>query len=197
MHLKDESYLDSRYRIYPIVGIKQPTLQSVELVHDKLIALDTYDGEELSGDGTVPRVSATPIELSKAGNEMFVSTPHSGIQNAKAVQTQLTGLLEGVDLSGFKAAGALSSINLSIDDFFSINEPITLRLRSEEEYDLTVEITDVAKDTIVTKTELLDGHSDWQQLELERMKAGVYRVSVNGGRETQPVTDIFAVLDVD
>ena len=50
-------------RIHSVVGITQGTKQSGRLDGDRLVMrASRYDGEDMGGDGTVPRVSATPIE---------------------------------------------------------------------------------------------------------------------------------------
>ena len=58
-------YMRDRYRIYPIVGTYQPTLQSARLVGGKVTSSTAYPGPNsqfaYDGDGTVPRVSATPL----------------------------------------------------------------------------------------------------------------------------------------
>src|SRR5204863_2918508 len=45
-HLKEDEYLKNRYQIYPIVGIKQPTLQSARLNSGKVEILSNFQGED-------------------------------------------------------------------------------------------------------------------------------------------------------
>jgi hypothetical protein len=51
--------------------------------------------QDNSGDGTVPRVSATPLELSNARREIFVSEVDASLQNFNAGLVNLTGILTG------------------------------------------------------------------------------------------------------
>ena len=50
------------YDLHSVVGITQGTKQSVRLDGDKVVCEELYKGTDLGGDGTVPRLSATPAE---------------------------------------------------------------------------------------------------------------------------------------
>ena len=57
---------------------------------------EIHGGEDHGGDGTVPRVSATPIETDDwqpAYQPMYASDRHASLQNADAVHVQLHGIL--------------------------------------------------------------------------------------------------------
>ncbi|UCD57690.1 MAG: lecithin--cholesterol acyltransferase, partial [Candidatus Hydrogenedentota bacterium] len=86
----NQDYVSSRYKLLPVVGTYQPTFQSALLTNDGVKPIRTYKGQQmLGGDGTVPRLSATPIELSNAKAEVFVACPHASLQNFDPVQVQL------------------------------------------------------------------------------------------------------------
>ena len=75
----DDGYRQSGYETFLVVGSEQPTNQSARLRGSEVELLKTYNGKDNRGDGTVPRVSATPIEMSEARREAFfgTSTPPS------------------------------------------------------------------------------------------------------------------------
>ncbi len=88
----------------------------------------------LGGDGTVPRLSATPIELSEAKVDMFAACPHAGLQNFNPVRVQIRSTLEDVDISEIKASGA-EAISLKMADVFSSSEPFQALARCETAID--------------------------------------------------------------
>jgi pimeloyl-ACP methyl ester carboxylesterase len=106
-HQDDPQYVLDGYRIHPITGIEQPTNQSVRVRGGKVEILKTWDDKDLSGDGTVPRVSAVPLEVVDAQAGMFAGEQHGSLQNDSAVLTHLRGLLTGqvINLSMFEAMG--------------------------------------------------------------------------------------------
>jgi pimeloyl-ACP methyl ester carboxylesterase len=79
---KDE-YLEKGYAQIPVVGTRQPTKQSAKLLDGTVTVsaepLKGIDPQLSGGDGTVPRVSATPIELSDDHRETFRPERHSSL----------------------------------------------------------------------------------------------------------------------
>lgn len=96
--------------ISPIVGVRQKTLQSAELANGRIMAShalpakvdEAFDG----GDGTVPRASAIPIELSDEGRETYFVEQHASLQNNADVLTDMVERLrraQGRGLSDIQA----------------------------------------------------------------------------------------------
>ena len=194
-HEQDEEYLRDRYRIHPIVGTYQPTFQSASWNGSVVEVLSEYEGKDEGGDGTVPRVSATPIELSKSHAEVFVAGQHAALQNGESVLDHLRGLLgdQEIDLDRYKALP--SRIGLEVDDVYGTDEPITLRARSEGHNELSVTIVNVETNQPVASTTPERGLGDWQEAEFAPLAEGLYRVQVtDNNRAAEPVSDVFAVL---
>ncbi len=133
------AYQSSAYQIYPVVGVAQQTSLSARLAGTHVDMLQTYRGKALGGDGTVPRVSAIPIELSDAPtNAVYAGTQHGSLQNSNAVIQHLTGLLSGfnLDLGGFRKPEM--QVALELDDLYFADEPIAVRARpSRDDVTLT------------------------------------------------------------
>ena len=87
--------------------MQQPTLQSAIVENGKLTASEDLPGVlqnrfDLSdGDGTVPQVSAIPIERSGNFDNFLIAEPHGALQNQKQV---LENLLNSLQLSQFGLA---------------------------------------------------------------------------------------------
>ena len=100
------------YAIHSVVGITQGTKQSGRLDGDRLVIVERYGDDDMGGDGTVPRVSSTPIEtdsLQPAYQPMYSSEQHGSLQLAEAVQTQLRGILTARPLGSFRAVQGCAS----------------------------------------------------------------------------------------
>jgi len=117
---KQDPRYDSNYKwIYPAIGVRQKTLQSAELAVDGLVTAKydlpnavnaVYDG----GDGTVPRASATPIELSDERRETFFIEQHASLQNNTYALNDIIERLrqmQGTDLIGVASLNGDSGIN--------------------------------------------------------------------------------------
>jgi hypothetical protein len=193
-------YQTAGYRIYPVVGIEQHTNLTARLSGESLVMLQTYNGEELGGDGTVPRFSAIPREMSQNPSAMYAATQHGSLQNADAVIDDLVGLLSGlgINLMTFKELRIHNPVALEVDDVFFANEQVLVRARPK--------ITDNNLEMRASLWRRSDSHPQaeqalqaigggWHQANFDRLEAGVYRVMVTGP-EVEMVEDSFVVAEI-
>ena len=123
-------YQTGGYRIYPVVGLAQETNLSARLAGGGVTLLQTYKGQALGGDGTVPRFAAIPIELSDNPiAAMYAATQHGSLQNADAVISHLIGLLSGFDLDLGDFKKPKIQVALEVEDVYFADEPIVVRAR--------------------------------------------------------------------
>ena len=133
---KDAAYLREPYVQIPFVGTRQPTKQSAELASGKLTvstAIPTgIDSLLEGGDGTVPQVSATPIELSDSHLETFRPERHGSLQANPTILGDVADRIRNLQAKGLgnvKAAkvepGAGPSLSLALDDAY-VAEPVVL-----------------------------------------------------------------------
>lgn len=201
-HEQDEEYLRGRYGIRPVIGTLQPTVQSARK-HDAGVELiRAYEGVDQDGDGTVPRVSATPLEVEHEENAMFAAQKHASLQNDDPVLTQLGGILSGIDLdlSAFRGPPTIG-VGLDVDDVYAADEPVVIRARPEQAFPgsllAVVDDATLAPDAEhaaeVARTTLRPAEDGWHAAELRPLSPGAYRVTVLGDGLVEPVTDVFAV----
>ncbi len=194
-HERDEEYLRDRYRIHPVVGTYQPTLQSALWNGSAVEVLQEYEGSDMGGDGTVPRVSATPIEMGKAHAEVFVAGQHAALQNTDSVLYHLRGLLGDKDMNLDRFKALHGRIAVEIDDAYGSDEPVTLRARSEGGNQLTSTIVNVETAQTVASATPERGLGEWQVAEFAPLPEGTYRATVSDAEgDAEPVSDIFVVL---
>jgi hypothetical protein len=197
-HEDDEEYRERGYTIRPVVGILQPTSQSARVSGERVKLLASYGGEDHGGDGTVPRVSATPAELEGEVNAMFASERHASLQNEDAVLVQLRGVLTApeIEFPSFREFLPAIGLGLELDDVYEAGEPLRIRVRPEEEPAdaLLVQAEDVETDAEVARATLRPGADGWHEGELGPLPEGVYRVTAFGGGRVESVSDLCAVL---
>ena len=189
-HLDDEEYRRSRYTVHPIVGTFQATLLSAWREGDHVEVLRTFPGFEPDGDGTVPRVSATPIEFAHEQGAMFAAERHGSLQHNDAVLVQLAGLLSGQDTSAVRAG---TDAGLEIDDAFGPGEPVGFRFRAADPMaPLTAVVTAAGTGAEVARLQL-GAAGEWRGGELAPPPPGAYRLTL-AGEGVEPVTDTFMVV---
>jgi len=195
---RDSAYLMGRYTIHPIVGTYQPTLQIGRLVGGKVEMSVTYPGETFQGDGTVPQPSASPIEpdaLTAQHKKVFVAEVHGSLQNSIPMLNHVRGLLEeGAGFGDRFRDPGLSSVALMVDDVYSTDEPVVLRIRCQDpRAELSADIVDAPTSDVVSQKRLGGAGSDELRADLGQLKEGIYRVRVAGDASVGSASDVFVV----
>lgn len=217
---KNIAYLKS-FVTCPIVGVMQPTKQSAELFEGKITTNETLpvwlgDRPNLGdGDGTVPQVSAIPVQmkdLDVLALADYIAESHGALQNQpdtllnllKRIQSVQTVSLEDargtIETIAPKGAGG-KGIGLSLDDLYLANEPITMRARVAEGTalnSLTAEIVCVSHGRPWIVRNFTAENGAWV-MATDHLAAGVYRVKVQTDNTSEdapnPVHNSFVVTD--
>jgi lecithin:cholesterol acyltransferase len=125
-------YADGRYVLHPIVGTYQPTLQVGRRSGDAVIMSDRHPSTALRGDGTVPQVSATPIEIdtfTARQRTVFVAEQHGSLQNSAPMLDHLRALItEGDMASDAFRAGTRRAMSLEVEDVYAADSPVRVRV---------------------------------------------------------------------
>ena len=192
--MEEPDYTAGGYRIHPITGIEQPTQQSARVQGDQVELLKTWNGKDYSGDGTVPRVSAVPLEVVDAQAGMFAGEIHGSLQNDAAVLTHLRGLLTGrvIDLSMFESIEP-TRIGLEVEELFAADEPIPIAARGDRDgLELTARISNADTGEVARTVTLRSGGDGTYTAEAPPLPEGFYRLTVEGGIDS--VTSLLAVV---
>jgi pimeloyl-ACP methyl ester carboxylesterase len=196
-HEDDDAYRHDRYTIRPIVGILQPTAQSARIDGKGVRLADRHGDEDLGGDGTVPRPSATPLEFDEK-DAMFSAERHASLQNDDHVLLQLTGVTSGISINFAAYREAFPTIGLSvdIDDAYEPGEPITVRARPEQDVQETLVAVAIDTETGAesARGELHAADNGWRTTDLTPLAEGTYRVTVFGSGMVEPVSDVVLVV---
>jgi hypothetical protein len=194
---------EDAYFVHPVVGLSQPTSQSARLAGGGLEVLGTYEGEDLDGDGTVPRVSATPIELDIIRPDPCIYAPdrHAALQNGQSVLTQLRGLLAPVERSE-RFRDARAGLSLELDDLYLDGEEIPVGVvAGVRRLDLAATVVDLATKLPAAGPLPLVMADDQLRhaTEVPPLAPGAYRVEVAPVGDTvgsvQPVHGVLLVAD--
>jgi len=199
-NMKDQTYADTRYDIRPIVGIEQPTAQSAVRDGDKVKLLRRHGQDDLMGDGTVPRPSATPVELEGEGNAIYGAERHASLQNDDDVLFQLNGILTQKSFNPKDYRDAVAKIGQSLDvedDWYTSADPIPVRARPHDDLRgglLIAVAADAETGEERVRRPLKAAGDGWYGAELGPLPEGVYRIS-SIGANVEPVTDLVTVVD--
>jgi hypothetical protein len=220
---KDETYRAS-FVTCPIVGVNQPTMQSAELKNGVISVstiLPTFLQDRLhlgDGDGTVPQVSATPVQMSD--REMlsvvdYIAESHGALQNQPDVLLNLLKSLQNAQTpSTQNVRGALArvsrgtrselkGIGLSLNDLYLTKEPVTLQAKvtgNNAFNSLKADITCISHERPPITVNFTAENGNWFGI-TDNLEAGLYRVKVQTDNPNDdapnPVHNLFEVIDLE
>jgi pimeloyl-ACP methyl ester carboxylesterase len=210
--VKEREKAGGGYPIIPVVGVCQPTLQSARFAEGKVAVMgelpDRIDSGLQDGDGTVPRLSAIPIELSDAFRETFVPGRHASLQRHDQVLRDLYQRITQMQVQGLEAIRApevrpdleqRAALSIDLDDMYVAGEPVTLRARllnaAEPPDGLISRVEPVDPPGSAGDYEFHGNADDGWRLEIVDCRPGLYRVEVRtrkaGLRAPTPIEDLF------
>jgi pimeloyl-ACP methyl ester carboxylesterase len=212
LHLNDETY-KREFRTIPIVGTQQPSLQSAKLSAGVLEVSNSVpvqiDSLLEDGDGTVPRISATPIELGEEYRETFHPEIHGSLQNNKQILSGLLDRLKQMQIPNLAAirgpeidlpASGKPAISVELEDLYPSSEPVVIRARLVNSMQpmgsLKAFIESSSGSGVSIETDL-EADGDHWIIAIKGLQPDLYRVRVrtaNAGSDAPPpVHDIFEV----
>jgi len=195
------------YGLFPYVGIHQTTQQSAESGAGGLRVRDLNPPElgnaYEDGDGTVPLVSAIPLELAdRAELVNYFTERHSSLQVNGPLLNDLMQRLIGMEAPGTsQIRGGASkglAMMLDVDDAYVAGEPVKLQVKVKDSAsDVTISgsIEDRARNvTAPIEFAAVDQH--WEAA-IQGLGSGTYRVEVkaNSTEGTGAVHDVFAMTE--
>lgn len=217
---KDNQTYRNAFVTCPIVGVQQPTMQSAQLVDGDITTSEILPTWLLNrshlgdGDGTVPQVSATPVQmgdLEALSLVDYIPETHGALQIQrdtllnllKRIQSAQSATLENVRGSVEeivpRGIRGIKGIGLSIDDLYLIDEPIALRAKVSEGASfnsLTAEIVCVSHHRPPLVQNFIPENGRWV-MTTDNLEAGLYRVKVQTDNTSEeapnPVHDLFEV----
>jgi pimeloyl-ACP methyl ester carboxylesterase len=200
-HLDIDAAIDARppnsYALHPIVGILQPTSQSAGFHKGAVKMLTSHGGVDSAGDGTVPRVSATPLELADQGREIYAPDQHGSLQNSIGPLTQLIGLLSARPTSNFRAG--TSGFGLQLDEVFAADEPIIATVTTDDPTRaVNAVVVDVTSGRAVLESRCEADGDGAYRAQWPPLLPGDYRMTVSPSEpdsDRSPVHSLFIVAD--
>lgn len=180
-----------------VTGTFQRTMLSAQLVGGAMTLLQTLGEGTDGGDGTVPRVSATPKHMEKAPVGMFANQVHGSLQNDAAVLAHVTAVLTGLNIDESKYRASYK-IALEVDDTYGNGSPVRLRATVEPFLpSLEVDLFDGAlppdpNDARIGRVTLVD-RGEGDLVGETMLQPGAYRAIASAGNAS--VADCFLVLD--
>jgi Lecithin:cholesterol acyltransferase len=181
------------YEIHPLVGFRQPTVTTgrVNSATGKVELFRTIEGEDETGDGTVPRLAAAPRGF-KPTQSVGFAQEHGSLQADAAVIDQIEFLLTARPV--VHRAGPEIQVGVGVEDVVLAGEPIEVEATLDDPRGvalMAVVHNEAGRQVDMAQLEL---SSDGLRVRLDPQPPGAYRVEVRGIDRTRVASVTRTVL---
>ncbi|CAM5241751.1 hypothetical protein GCM10010329_44750 [Streptomyces spiroverticillatus] len=119
------------YEIVPFGGHLQPTVQSLRVDARGVSPLRSLGGEDVGGDGTVPRFSAAPAGTTSEADIRSSAARHAALASPRSFHLALHGVLTAGDPRRFMAPG--EELALDCGGLAAVGAPHPVAVEAREE----------------------------------------------------------------
>lgn len=128
------------FAVHPLLARTQPTATTARLVGGRVQLVPTIENRDEGGDGTVPRLSASPYGvLGSSPTIRYVMDQHGALPANEPTLVELEGVLTGSDVV---ARGAEVEIGVSCDEIVRAGEPFDVAVAAEPDLVIDVVVAD-------------------------------------------------------
>jgi pimeloyl-ACP methyl ester carboxylesterase len=113
------------YDLHPIVGFRQPTKTTARIDSGRVMPMDTIASHDEGGDGTVPRLAATPARFRPDHPTIRAAAErHGALQSNSSVLDELEFVL-GARSEPYRVGGQ-SELSVTVEELIMRGEPLVL-----------------------------------------------------------------------
>ena len=174
-----------------ILGVNQSTATTARVTDGRVVAIDTYLGDDLTGDATVPVTGATPPGLPLDSNRLRrIADKHGNLQRNNAALDEIESILTSRPI----IIRAETTINprVTVPELVLADEPIVVDVTMPDRVAVLISLIDEAGSTIDARTpRLSQGHAVTTFTDLQ---PGAYTVDVTGITPASPVAPVSSDL---
>jgi hypothetical protein len=125
---------------HAIVGIRQATTTTVQIHGGRAFPVDTYRGEDLAGDATVPLLGACRADV-KMDSPILRRVPdkHGNLQRNRAALDELEGILTAHPVR-VRTAGTIEPA-VDVPELILASQPLPIRVRLPDAHRAAVRVT--------------------------------------------------------
>ncbi len=195
----DSKYRDDGYDLVTIIGIEQPTWQSVQAKGDEIELLYKLGDEDDKGDGTVPRVSASPFDdVGRDPRQIYAAQKHGALQNDASGQANLRGTLTEKKRDWdrvLRSRDMPTELRLDFDDVVLPDETLLVRAQtvSGDGRDITVIMTHMETGQQIGAPLETNRQTGWRDNEF-KLDPGLWQIDAQA-ENAQTVSDIAVVCE--
>ncbi|MFJ8963637.1 esterase/lipase family protein [Lentzea sp. NPDC102401] len=197
LHAAEKARQASLDSTHAILGVRQPTATTAQLVGGRIIPLPTYNGEELFGDATVPLVGGARPDVDLDSSRLKrVVEQHTSLQADRAVLDEIEGIITAKKIQVMGVADTKPRVTVPDLMMYPEKLPVSIDMDEKERRGLKITVKDEHGADVRVRTPRVT--STHIETEFDGLAPGAYTVTVGGlafGSPVVPVTGGVLVVD--
>jgi hypothetical protein len=178
---------------HAIIGIQQTTATTVRLASGQAQLADTYHGQDLADDSTVPIVGACRSDVRMDSNTLRrVPDKHGNLQRTPAALDEVEGILTASPII-VKAAKPVG-LRLDVSEFAFAGEDITVHVTPAENVRHAVRLAITAETGALAEARVLRPTGGTITTVINALPPGAYSIDVTGTGPSSPYAPVSSPI---
>lgn len=176
-----------------IVGVRQPTPTTARVTTDRVLALNTYQGDDLAGDATVPLTGATPAGTPMDSNTLRrIADKHGNLQRNRAVLDEIESVLTARPIRPRASRDVHPSVDTPELVLAGQPVPVDVTLPVGERHGIQITVVNEQGDLIESRSPRPTRGN--VHTVLTDLAPGAYTITVTGRGSASPVSPVTSEL---
>ena len=178
---------------HAVVGIQQTTATTVRLASGQAQLIDTYQGQDLAGDSTVPIVGACRSDVRMDSNMLRrVPDKHGNLQRNPAALTEVEGILTASPIV-VKAAKPVG-LRVDIPEFAVTGQDITVHVTPTGHIRQAVRVTITTETGTLAEARVLRPTGGTMTTVINTLPPGAYSIDITGTSPSSPYAPVSSPI---
>jgi pimeloyl-ACP methyl ester carboxylesterase len=180
---------DSLTATHPILGTNQPTATTVQISGSRVVPRETYRGENLYGDTTVPVVGACRADVPMNSNTLRrVPDKHGNLHRNSAALDELAGILTAKAIQ--VRAPKEIELRVAAPEFLLAGEPLPLTVTVLDDTRIALRVAVLDETGHVVEARVVRATHGTAATTIEDLPPGSYGVDITGLDPTSAVAPV-------
>jgi alpha-beta hydrolase superfamily lysophospholipase len=176
-----------------IVGVGQPTATTARLAADQVIALDTYLGDDLAGDATVPLPGATPAGTRLDSNTIRrIADKHGNLQRNRAALDEIESVITSKPIL-IKAPPTIDP-RVDVPELLLAGQPVPVEVTLPPGQRVGIRVTVTDEHGNLSDARTLKPSHGRARTEFTDLPPGGYTIDVTGVSPGNPIAPVSSDL---
>lgn len=178
---------------HAIVGIQQTTATTARLASGQARLIDTYQGQDLAGDATVPIACACRSDVRMTSNTLRrVPDKHGNLQRNPAALNEVEGILTASPII-VKAAEPVG-LRVDVPEFAVTGQDITVHVTPTHHIRQAVRVTLTTETGALAEARVLRPTGGTMTTVINALPPGAYSVDVSGTSPSSPYAPVSSPI---